>query len=294
MPLGIEPRGRDLPRTVAENTAALRQLEPAHLPHVTALTRAIGWPHRLEDMQFALALGQGFAVVEEGRLIGAAMWWPYGERHAMVGTVIVSPEQQGRGIGRRLMQAIIKANGDRSLLLNATEAGLPLYKALGFEAFDQIGQYQGVVPDGAVTAEDPTIRPATPEDLPALISLDRSAAGLPRDALTTALTREGEVIVLEDQALIGFSIKRAFGRGSIIGPVVAPDATAARALIGYWLKRSSGAFIRIDLTGEHGLADWLTQIGFGYAGPAITMVRGEAPSTGNGATLFAVSSQAMG
>jgi hypothetical protein len=98
----------------------------------------------------------------------------------------------------------------------------------------------------------------------------------------------------------GFAVLRRFGIGQVIGPVVAPDAAAARALIGHFLASNPGQFIRVDVPEESGLSPWLQELGLADVGPAIRMVRGAALPPGEkgeeaGAVRrFALASQAFG
>lgn len=67
------------------------------------LTQQMNWPHRLEDWQDALLLGEGLVAEEQGQPVGTALCWRWGERWATIGLVVVDGRQQGRGIGRALM-----------------------------------------------------------------------------------------------------------------------------------------------------------------------------------------------
>lgn len=77
----------------------------------------------------------------------------------------------------------------------------------------------------------------------------------------------------------------------MIGPVVAPAAAGAQALIGHFLAANRGQFIRIDVTEESGLAPWLREMGLADAGGAIRMVRGVEKSRPRS---FGLASQAFG
>ncbi|ATO32478.1 Acetyltransferase [Dickeya dianthicola RNS04.9] len=67
------------------------------------MTQQMNWPHRLEDWQDALLLGEGLVAEEQGQPVGTALCWRWGERWATIGLVVVDGRQQGRGIGRALM-----------------------------------------------------------------------------------------------------------------------------------------------------------------------------------------------
>ena len=133
------PRSAD-PRRV--EPVALR---PGHLPQALELSRALHWPYRLEDWVFAHRLGRGFAVEVEGRLVGTALWWPYGDRYASAGMIIVAPDAQRMGIGAALMDALLADAAGRNVVLNSTEQGLALYRRLGFVPTGEICQHQAVL-----------------------------------------------------------------------------------------------------------------------------------------------------
>lgn len=262
------------------------------------LSRRVGWPHRREDWEFVIGLGHGIVGVRDGKLVASAMWWPYGETHATLGVIIVAPEEQGAGIGKRVMQALLAQAEGRSLMLNATVAGEPLYARLGFQRWGGgVRQQHGHVL--AVAAPDlgvgEKLRPASPADLSVLERLDREATGLPRGRALAALLQCGECLVLERAGQpVGFSILRAFGRGHVIGPVVAVGEEDARKLIACWLHGRTGQFIRVDLPFGSGLGDWLAQYGLAPAGDVIAMVCGDLPAVPGPARLHALINQALG
>ena len=85
-------------------------LRPAGLADADAcqrLSAAVGWPHRREDWEFALSLGQGFTLSIEDAVVGVGLWWGFGATHATLGTIIVAPDRQGQGIGTTLMKAAL-------------------------------------------------------------------------------------------------------------------------------------------------------------------------------------------
>jgi len=277
--------------------AGMRDLTEADLAAAHGLSQAVGWAHRLEDWRFVHRLGRGFAVEHGGALVGTGMYWPFGTGFATLGLVIVSPDRQGAGIGRRLMTGLLDAIGPRTTLLNATDAGAPLYEKLGFRATGTIHQHQGAdfrVPQTPLPA-GARIRAATQDDLPALVALDAAAMGFARPHVLAALLDVAEGAVLEqDGRAVGFAVCRAFGRGRVVGPIVAPDADGARALVGHWMARHHGGFLRVDIPEPTGLGPWLVATGLPAIAPAITMARGAPPVPQAGARLFGLINQALG
>ena len=121
----------------------LRSLVLSDLPAARALSAAQGWPHREEDWRFVLGLGEGVAAEHDGQLAGTALGWRYGPGFATLGLVIVSEAARGRGIGRALTTAVLDGLGSRTVLLNATSDGMPLYRSLGFVPGREVRQLQG-------------------------------------------------------------------------------------------------------------------------------------------------------
>jgi len=129
----------------AKKAPTYRAFESTDIIAAHALSLAVGWPHRAEDWQSMFAAGSGFVAQDDGEVIGTALYWKCGTDRGTLGLVIVSPEAQGRGIGRQLMELVLEALGNRVTFLHATPAGKPLYERLGFEACGTVDQHQGVV-----------------------------------------------------------------------------------------------------------------------------------------------------
>jgi GNAT superfamily N-acetyltransferase len=284
----------------------LTALRADHLPDAARQSSGLGWPYREADWRFAFDLGRGFAAEVDGRLVATAMWWPYGESHASVGMVIVDPGMQGRGLGRALMGKLLDEARHRTVFLNATREGLPLYARLGFVARGQVFQHQAVLPPGAALAAPPAgVRPMQAADGESVRRLDRAATGMDRTALLDALFAAGTAMVIDHGAgLSAYACAREFGHGVVIGPVVASGAGGAAdamdliAALADWAR---GRFLRIDVTEGSGLSAWLTAMGLPCVGHAVPMVRGvharaiDADADGGaGARLFALSNQSFG
>ena len=270
-----------------------RDLEEAH-----ALSKAVAWPHRLEDWKFIMQLGSGIGAFEDGRLCGTGCWWPLGDSFATVGMIIVSPELQGRGIGRVLMDRAMTDAGERSLVLNATQAGLPLYEKLGFTAVGAVHQHQiaGSKPQEVSLPAGSRLRPLTKDDRPALQQLDALATGMERTAALDALIESAVGLVLErDGQVAGFSFFRHFGRGYVIGPTIATEVDDAKGLIGSFLNEHRTEFLRVDVPVESGLSEWLSDQGLPKVDEVVTMVRGHRPHReDNGPRVFSLINQALG
>lgn len=264
-----------------------------HLAQAHGLSCMLQWPYRLEDWAFALALGEGLVVEHEGRLLGTALWWPHGEDFASVGMVIVAPEARRQGIGGLLMEALLAGTNGRRLVLNSTQDGFRLYVRLGFEAHGAVHQHQAVLARAPERA--PFIRPFIPDDKQALLTLDRAASGMERAGLVDALSAVGQISVLErDGSVLAYGVLRVWGRGVVIGPVVARQQADAKAMIATLAAECQGLFTRIDVTSTGGLSPWLESIGLPRVDEVVAMARGGAPVAVEGASVFALSNQSLG
>ncbi len=271
---------------------SIRPLLAADLPQAHALTRDLRWPHRQEDWALALAMGQGWAMAEAGRLLGTSMAWAFGPAAGCFGLLVVAPDQQGRGLGARLMDTALASLGDRAVQLHATPAGEKLYRRLGFAPSGLIRQHQGIAVAPPPMAP-PGLRPATASDLPALAALDLAATGMDRARVLAAILAGGAAVVLAPSGVArGFAMLRHFGRGEVIGPVIAPDAETAWALIAQFLAHRAGAFVRIDIT-DFALCPLLAAHGLAQVDEALCMVRGSLAAQG-AVRSFALVNQAMG
>lgn len=266
---------------------------PEHLEAAVRLSRQAGWPHRLEDWQMALALSEGVVAIEDARVVGTVLVTRYRADCATINMVIVDEAMRGRGLGRTLMDAALRIAGDRPLRLVATVEGLALYEKLGFQETGRVLQHQGVV--GAVAAPR-GIERATAADVDAIAALDRRAFGADRKDLIAYLSKAGELAVLHNEGRVsGFAAIRPFGRGEVIGPVVAADLADAKALVAHFIAVRPRRFLRVDTTTDTGLAPWLAEQGMAHVGGGIAMMKPPIRRSADPiANTFALANQALG
>ena len=272
---------------------SLEAMETEHLDGAVLLSREAGWPHRREDWELVLSVSEGIVALHDGRVVATTMMTPFGSDAAAINMVIVDTAMRGRGLGRKLMDAALDKAGARNCRLVATKEGLPLYEKLGFVAVGEIVQHQGkalmvATPTNASWARD--------DDYKRICSLDRAACALDRSRLMRVLRRVAQFAVIREHGdVVAFAGVRAFGRGLVIGPVVASSSQQAKDLIQFMLAHHEGDFVRLDTELFTGLGPWLVERGLAHVGGGIPMRRGpkveraEAPYR-----TFALVNQALG
>ncbi|MDQ0559163.1 GNAT superfamily N-acetyltransferase [Rhizobium mesoamericanum] len=277
-----------------QNQIDLVTFGPEHLDEAVALSRSESWPHRREDWAMVQKLSAGVvATNSDGRVTGTTFMTPFGNDYATINMVIVDKSMRGLGLGRKLMERAFELAGKRPLRLIATKEGLPLYEKLGFIATGTIRQHQGEVH----AVERPQgVEDMQAGDVEAVRALDREACGADRSALLDALLERGRIaVVRKGDAIEAWAAIRPFGRGEVIGPVIAPDAKTACALIAYFACSREGSFLRVDTGSETGLAPWLSEIGLAHVGGGVTMRRPLTEDAGEPQhKIFALVSQALG
>ena len=116
-----------------------------------ALSESVGWADSFwwDSMPAALAGSTCGAVVHDdaGSLVGMGRVVGDGAFYFYVQDVVVHPDHQGRGLGRRLVDSLVEqvrevSPGHCFVGLFATPAAERLYRALGWEATDMLGMWQ--------------------------------------------------------------------------------------------------------------------------------------------------------
>ena len=249
-----------------QESFALDTLAAADTHACWQLSQALRWPHREADWQqfisWAKAHGTALAVRADGQLIGCGLAWQWGHEQGSIGMVIVDNAWQRRGIGKRLFKGLLQALEGRDVMLQATAQGRPLYESLGFAAIGHARQFHGhwqppteAAPTVPITTDN-LARLLQPQDLPALLAYDQRERGLARPALLQALLAQMDanercaVSVDEQGRLCGYGILRRFGRGWVVGPLLADGADRAVALVKRLTQERTGDFVRIDLAAD--------------------------------------------
>jgi GNAT superfamily N-acetyltransferase len=299
----------------------IRRLGPDDLRRCVALSVDRGWSPERAKWALLLGCAEAFGVEEpdggaSGRLAGAVVLTRWGLDIASVGMMLVATRYARRGLGRALMEHLLAEAGDVMVTLFATDMGRPLYEKLGFLPVRRSVSFVGTFrpsrfgPGARPRRFDPgarpshvgpgvpaeVIRPGAESDLPSILAVDQAAFGADRGRVLTRLPGFAEQLaVLEtEQCITGYAAAwRNLPSSAIIGPVVAPDAEAAKRLIAD-LAAKVGGTIRLDLDPDRPeLPAWAYARGLEPVSRTTVMARGERTDRGAPDRLFTPISVAL-
>ncbi|WP_372344326.1 GNAT family N-acetyltransferase [Streptomyces sp. KL116D] len=226
-----------------------------------------GWPREEHKWGLLLAAGTGYGIDDpDGGLVGCCVVTEYGPRErpelAAIGMVLVAERHARKGVGRRLMHAVVERAGTTPLTLHATPYGRPLYEELGFKVTGRAEMVRGrFTPGGPLP--DVTTRPATAEDLTAILRLDAEVFGPDRTHIITRLPAFADQLrVAEDGGqLIGYAAAWPNMDTHVVGPLVARDTETAKALVAS-LAAHTDRPLRTDIDVRHEeLLTWIKERG---------------------------------
>jgi GNAT superfamily N-acetyltransferase len=270
-------------------------LSAAELPDADALVREVGWNQIATDWDIFRTLGTVHAARAGDRVVATAATLPYGE-FAWISMVLVNGEYRRHGLGTRLLKRCIEQlNGQgRIAILDATPAGLPLYRGLGFEAtwsYRRLVRQTEPSARPASAPEGTTIRTITDADWAELCAYDAAAFGADRSALLQRMRGRlpaAELVVERHGRIVGFSLGRDGRSASQIGPLIAEDDMAAQALLANTLTSIAGP-VYIDFAdAKTAVSSWLAECGFTAQRPLTRMLLGHSTGYDDTARTFAV------
>jgi GNAT superfamily N-acetyltransferase len=215
-----------------------------------------GWPREEHKWGFLLTAGKGYGIDDpDGGLVAACVVTEYGPQHrpdlGAIGMVLVAERHAGQGVGRQFMRHIVSTMGTTPLTLHATPNGRPLYEQLGFKVTGRAEMLCGrFTPER--TKPGIATRPATAEDLTALLRLDGEVFGADRTHIITRLPAFADQLrVAEEKGrIIGYAAAWPNMQTHVVGPLIARDTRTAKALLAS-LAAHTDRPLRTDIDVRH-------------------------------------------
>ncbi|MFF8275588.1 GNAT family N-acetyltransferase [Streptomyces lateritius] len=275
----------------------IRCLTSGDLTACADLSEDRGWPREEHKWGLLLAAGRGYGIDDPAGngLIAACVVTSYGPGLAAIGMVLVAERHARQGVGRRLMDHVISQSMDTPLTLHATPNGQPLYEQLGFVETGRAEMVQG-----HFTLREPApeirTRPATAEDLHAILHLDTEVFGLDRTPMITRLPAFADQfrVAEENGEITGYAAAWPNMETHVIGPLIAQDEATARSLVAS-LATATDRPLRTDIDVRHAsLLTWLKTNGLAPIAFNAVMVRSLPSLPGDWSRRFAPVTVAAG
>lgn len=237
------------------------------------LAQAAGWNQTEKDLAvfFEGQNNVNLAAEIDERLVGTVASASYNQKVAWISMMIVEEKYRGRGVGKRLMQAIIKKlkeRGVKTIKLDATPAGKLVYVKLGFKEEYEIHRLIHSSPVDFFEKNSPLAATLESKDLERIIELDHTVFGARRDQLFRALVNSfpHKAFALKERDQIkAFALGREGRQFDQIGPLTANNLKEAQSLISAVLAKQSGRAIIVDvLADKTALISWFHSLGFHY------------------------------
>ena len=115
--------------------AKVRKMQASDMAVIMQIKTAENWNQTETDWQFLITSNPElcFVAIINNEVIGTVTAINYHNKIAWIGMMLVSKLHRGMGISKMLLNTIIeKLKGCESIRLDATPAGIPVYKKLGF------------------------------------------------------------------------------------------------------------------------------------------------------------------
>jgi GNAT superfamily N-acetyltransferase len=228
----------------------IRPMRPADLQLGLRLTRQAGWNQTESDwLRFMDLQPQGCFVGELDEVpVGTTTTCIFGDV-AWVAMVLVDVNARRKGVATALLNHaldFLEKQEVKTIRLDATAAGQPVYEKLGFTPEYRLARYEGIA---LQTGPQPHVTPAATSLFAEIVAFDHRMTGTHRGKLLTRLFEESPHavhVLCQDGQLEGFVTLRRGVSAIQIGPCIA-TAHAGTALLSDALGRCAGQLVFIDI-----------------------------------------------
>lgn len=288
----------------------VRPMTLADVPLGMRLKEIAGWNQVEADWRMFLEAGAGFVALVDGVPAGTATVVTYEARFSWIGMLLVDPAYRRRGVGTALLHAAIDhAKPFGPVYLDATPQGKPLYESLGFEAVDSLVRMLRSGQPSAFSGQpsafshqlagiDVEITAISKDMSSDILHFDTPVFGAGRGAILRALLRNAPQVAhyaVRNGKIAGYCLGRSGSDYGQIGPVVADDIDAARALLKTALHACAGRDVIVDVpVGQEAWRQFLSDIDFETRRPFTRMVLGNPIGIEQPHKLFTIAGPEMG
>jgi GNAT superfamily N-acetyltransferase len=269
------------------------ELSEADLSGCLALSKSAHWNQNEADWRLMLGFGRGWGIREGGSLAASTLLLPYGESFAWVAMVLVLPEHRRKGFATRLLKKALAVNAGagRVAILDATPAGLEVYRQ---EGFNGTWGFKRFSLSRAFSSKGRRARAIVASDWPRILELDRKAFGGDREVVLRNLAQRLPQAAFVSDA--GFVLGREGREATQIGPLVARDEQAAIELLESALASVRPPVYLDLLDSRMEIRSRLEEAGFEFQRPFTRMVHsaGEPRAPGDAGLVYCPAGPELG
>jgi hypothetical protein len=252
------------------NTFIIRSMKSSDLDQAFSLSLSEGWNQTLNDWKLLFNSDKNVCLVAEkdNRVAGTATALNHDNKVAWIGMVLVDKSLRGQGAGKMLLEEIIRrVKHIPSVKLDATPAGEPLYRKLGFiEEYKIFRMTCSALNYGTNRISDNEIQQITGKNISEAVKTDNAVFGAERSYLLKKLIGDNPnraFVLKKDNALSGYIFGRAGSRFNYVGPACALTQNSARLLISKAFESLNEKPVAFDiLEDKSDLISWLETKGF--------------------------------
>jgi RimJ/RimL family protein N-acetyltransferase len=274
------------------------------------LSIGANWNQTAEDWHRIIQLSaSGCRCIEEGgKIVATATLLSYATSLAWIGMVLTHHDYRRQGLAKQIMEdviAIAQRRGVRTLKLDATDEGRPLYESLGFVFEKRVERWvRDIKSASSITVPDAhNIAAANRFDATcfcnSLLARDATAFGAVRKDLLNMLLQSGPCTTTPD----AYVLSRPGATARYLGPCIALSEVDAEALIDAHLAKdpypnrdaaSSGTTWYWDLLPDNlSAVNCARRLGFTRRRTLSRMRRGESIEN-NDAMVYAIAGFELG
>ncbi|MEA3462759.1 MAG: GNAT family N-acetyltransferase [Bacteroidota bacterium] len=257
-------------KTHTEPPVKLRKMMLSDMDSLMKLKDVEGWNQLEKDWALLISYKESVNLVAvlDDRIVGTTTAINYDNTVAWIGMMLVDRNYRGRGIARLLLlETIDKLHRCKSIKLDATPAGRPVYLKLGFR--DEYTLYRMTNPSvSQVSLNDFPFntKQIKPADIPEVAAFDKKVFGADRTELIRCLYDsypELGWLIKEDNHIAGFCLGRRGQNFTQIGPVSAFSSNGVKALIQSAMDQLTGQAVVADIcAAKSEILGWLEACGF--------------------------------
>lgn len=227
----------------------IRPMTTDDIPLGLKLTRQAAWNQMESDWRRFLSMQPDGCFVAEldGTSVGTTTTCIF-DGVAWIAMVLVDKDVRGRGIGTSLLKhaiSYLKEQNVKTVRLDATPAGRPIYEKLGFVPEYELARYEGTPAIGRPSSIVPRPSPVVPD----ITAFDQRITGTNRGKMLSMLFDEFPELVRvirQDNQVQGYIAGRPGANATQVGPCIA-TAEAGASLLSDSLSRCAGRPVFLDV-----------------------------------------------